>query len=88
MATFNKLQLRREQSIQIAAVGQIQFFQYATEATESEVLTAGWFNNARDQLTVGSIIEAIVDDELDRVIVEFAKDHHAIPVTSSKPTFA
>lgn len=92
MATFDKTQLRREQSVKIAGVGQIQFFQYATEATEAEVIAAGWFNPAREQLTVGSVIEAIVDCTAAktylRLRVTAVPASGNVTVTSNKPTFA
>jgi hypothetical protein len=92
MATFDKRQLRRANAFQIAGVGQMQFFEYATEATEAEVIAAGWFNNARDQLTVGSIITAIVDctaaKTFIRLRVTAAPATGNVTVTSNKPTFA
>ncbi len=92
MATFDKRQLRREHATAIAGVGQLQFFRYITEATEAEVIAAGWFNNAREQLTVGSIITAIVDATAAKTFIRLRVT--AVPatgnvtVTSNKPTFA
>ncbi|MUO84776.1 hypothetical protein GOZ78_03490 [Agrobacterium vitis] len=39
----------------------IKFFNYATDHTKAEVLTAGFFNASRDDLTPHSIINAVVD---------------------------
>lgn len=92
MATFDKRKLRRRQAIQVSGVGQMQFFDYATEATEAEVLAAGFFNDARDTLTVGSIIDAIVDcsstKTYTRIRVATVPTSGNVTVTSSKPTFS
>lgn len=39
----------------------VRFFNYATDNTKAEVLTAGFFNDSRGDLSVNSIINAVVD---------------------------
>ncbi|MCF1478141.1 hypothetical protein FS782_13780 [Agrobacterium vitis] len=59
MATHNARDLRRRTTISLKP--QAMFFDYATVGLKAEVLTAGWFNTSRDNLTPGSIIDAVVD---------------------------
>ncbi|GCA49300.1 hypothetical protein KGO5_01743 [Sinorhizobium sp. KGO-5] len=53
--------LRRRTTISIPGQRQITFSDYATTHTKAEVLAAGFFNDSRDNVTVGSIIDAVVD---------------------------
>ncbi|MCZ4073546.1 MULTISPECIES: hypothetical protein [unclassified Agrobacterium] len=53
--------LRRRTTISIPGQRQIMFFDYATVHTLAEVQAAGFFNDSRDNLTVGSIIDCVAD---------------------------
>jgi len=61
MATHQVRDLRRRTTVSPAGQRQIMFFDYATVATLAEVTAAGFFNASRDNLTVGSMIDAVVD---------------------------
>ena len=61
MATHQVRDLRRRTTISPAGQRQIMFFDYATVATLAETTADGFFNSSRDNLTVGSIIDAVVD---------------------------
>lgn len=54
-------QLRRSNSITLAGNVMIHTFDYATNHTKAEVLTAGYFNESRAALSKSSIINAVVD---------------------------
>lgn len=59
---FITSQLRNSgRPIRLSPTKYIRFLTYATNDTKAEVLTAGYFNNARADLSVGSKIEAEVD---------------------------
>lgn len=53
--------LRRYNSITLSGNRLIHFFNYATDNTAAETITAGYFNLSRNALTVGSIIDAVID---------------------------
>lgn len=57
----NPRQLRRTETIVVPGYPQCMFFKYATTHTKAEVLAAGFFNSSRDQVTPGSIIDAVCD---------------------------
>ncbi|WFS02212.1 hypothetical protein [Rhizobium tumorigenes] len=57
----DKLRLRRYNSVTLSSNRQIHFFNYATDNTAAEMLTAGYFNASRAALTVGSMIDAVID---------------------------
>lgn len=61
MTIYNPRNLHRRTCVSIPGQRQIMFFDYATVATAAEVTAAGWFNGSRNQLTSGSIIDAVVD---------------------------
>lgn len=54
-------QLRRYNSISMSGGRTVGFFNYATDHTAAEVVTAGYFNSSRAALAVGSIIDAVVN---------------------------
>jgi hypothetical protein len=53
--------LRRYSSVPMSGGRNIGFFNYATDNTAAETVAAGYFNDSRAALTVGSIIDAVVD---------------------------
>ena len=57
----NPKDLRRRSTISLTGGKQIMFFDYATTHTLAEVTTVGFMNTSKDQLSVGSIIDAVVD---------------------------
>lgn len=61
MAAFDKLALKRTNTILLAGGVKVHFFDFATNDLLSEVTTAGYMNAARDALTLNSIIHAVVD---------------------------
>lgn len=73
--------LRRRSTISIPGQRQISFFDYATVHTEAEVLTAGFFNASRMDLTQDSIVDAVVDlgGTPHRVVLRFT----AVPSTGN-----
>lgn len=54
-------QLRRYNSITLSGNRKIHSFDYASDHTKAEVLTAGYFNASREALSAHSIINAVVD---------------------------
>lgn len=54
-------QLRRSNSITLSGNRKVHFFDYSTDHTKAEVLTAGYFNGSRASLSAHSIINAVVD---------------------------
>jgi hypothetical protein len=54
-------QLRRSNSLTLAGNVKVHFFNYATNHTKAEVVTAGYFNDSRPALTKSSVIDAVVD---------------------------
>ncbi|WP_281932197.1 hypothetical protein [Roseibium album] len=58
---LNIKSLSRFHETHMTANAHICWFKYATNDTQAEVVTAAYFNNARESLRVGDIIEAIVD---------------------------
>jgi hypothetical protein len=69
-------QLRRYNSITLSGNRTIHFCNYATDHTAAEVVTAGYFNDSRAALTVGSIIDAVID-------VDGTKDNIRVRVTAA-----
>lgn len=61
MAAFDKLALRRTNTILLSGGRKIHFLDFATDDLLSEVTTAGYMNAARDALSLNSIIHAVVD---------------------------
>jgi hypothetical protein len=53
--------LRRYASVPLSGGRAIHFNAYATDNTKAETIAAGYFNDSRSALTVGSIINAVVD---------------------------
>lgn len=53
--------LRRYNSITLSGNRMIHFFNYATDNTAAETVAAGYFNDSRAALTVGSVIDAVID---------------------------
>lgn len=56
-------QLRRYNSITLSSNRKVHFFNYGSDHTKAEVLTAGYFNDSRPALTPHSVIGAIVDHD-------------------------
>lgn len=54
-------QLRRSSTITLAGNVMVHFFDYATNHTKAEMLTAGYFNESRAALSKSSIINAVAD---------------------------
>lgn len=54
-------QLRRSNSITLSGNRKIHFFDYASDHTKAEILTAGYFNDSRAALSPHSIINAVAD---------------------------
>lgn len=57
----NAKHVRRYNSVTLPGNRIVHFFNYAANETAAEVVAAGWFNSIRDQLTVGSVIDAVID---------------------------
>ncbi|MGG7535351.1 hypothetical protein [Rhizobium sp. 12,4] len=55
------LALRRYNSIALSGGRKVGFYNYATDDTAAEMVAAGYFNNSRVALSVGSVIDAVVD---------------------------
>lgn len=53
--------LRRYASVPLSGGRNAHFFAYATDNTAAETIAAGYFNESRGALTVGSIIDAVVN---------------------------
>ncbi len=53
--------LRRLNTITLAGNRLVHHFDCATNDTKAELLTAGYFNNSRAALTVGSWADCVVD---------------------------
>lgn len=59
---FIKSQLRNGgRPIRLSSTKFIRFLTYATNDTAAEVVAAGYFNDARADMSVGTIIDAEVD---------------------------
>lgn len=54
-------QLRRYNSIVLSGNRKIHFFNYASDHTRAEIVTAGYFNESRSALSVGSVIDLAID---------------------------
>ncbi|MBY2992493.1 hypothetical protein HF272_13745 [Rhizobium leguminosarum] len=61
MATHQVKDLRRRTTISPVGQRQIMFFDYATVATVAEVTADGFFNLSRENISVGSIVDAVCD---------------------------
>lgn len=55
--------LQRLSSVIMPSGAKVHKFFYATNHTKAETITDGFFNSSRDSLSVGSIIEAVVDHD-------------------------
>jgi len=62
MAGFIKSQLRNAgRPIRLSNTKFIRFLVYASNDTKAEIIAAGYFNNAKPDLSVGSIIDVEAD---------------------------
>lgn len=59
--SFEKSRLTNSgRPIKLTPTRYVRFLTYATDDTKAEVIAAGYFNNARADMSVGSIIDAVV----------------------------
>lgn len=77
----NAKAVRRYNSVTLSGNKVIHFLNYAANETAAEVVAAGWFNTIRDQVTVGSVMDAVVDADgtPDRISIIFT----AVPATGN-----
>jgi len=73
--------LKRYNTATLAGNRQVSWYNYATNDTASEVVAAGYFNDARNTVKVGDCVDAIVDIDgtIDRISFRFT----AVPSTGN-----